>query len=156
MRLLELPDEVIELLEEGALSEGHGRALLLAEDHAARRALARAAAAQGWSVRTTEERARGATSNGRGRAARAAARRAPHPDQEQAAAEIAEALGGALGAEVRVSGRRAAATAPSWRSPRPRRRSSWPAGSGRARSRRAPERDGPDRRERSRPVLGRR
>ena len=41
MRLLDLPDEAIELLEEGALSEGHGRALLLAEDHGARRSLAR-------------------------------------------------------------------------------------------------------------------
>ena len=37
MRLLDLPDEVIELLQAGALSEGHGRALLLAEDHTARR-----------------------------------------------------------------------------------------------------------------------
>ena len=43
MRLLDLPDEVIELLQEEALSEGHGRALLLAEDHDARRGLARAA-----------------------------------------------------------------------------------------------------------------
>src|ERR1019366_1741228 len=52
MRLLDLPDETIELLEEGALSEGHGRALLLAEDHAARRRLARDAVREGWSVRT--------------------------------------------------------------------------------------------------------
>ena len=33
------------------LTEGHGRALLLADDHADRRRLARAAAAEGWSVR---------------------------------------------------------------------------------------------------------
>ena len=58
VRLLDLPDEAIELLQEGALSEGHGRALLLAEDHGARRRLARAAAEQGWSVRVTEARAR--------------------------------------------------------------------------------------------------
>ncbi len=58
IRLLDLPDETIELLEEGALSEGHGRALLLAEDHGARRSLARAAVEQGWSVRTAEARAR--------------------------------------------------------------------------------------------------
>src|SRR4051812_17603224 len=58
VRLLDLPDEVIELLQSGALSEGHGRALLLAEDHGARRALAREAAARSWSVRVTEERAR--------------------------------------------------------------------------------------------------
>ena len=37
IRLLDLPDEALELLERGELSEGHGRALLLAEDHADRR-----------------------------------------------------------------------------------------------------------------------
>src|SRR5271165_7281904 len=58
LRLLDLPDEVIELLQDGQLSEGHGRALLLAEDHTARRALARTAVQEGWSVRTTEARAR--------------------------------------------------------------------------------------------------
>ncbi|MDQ6916015.1 MAG: ParB/RepB/Spo0J family partition protein, partial [Actinomycetota bacterium] len=33
-RLLDLPDEALELLETGALTEGYGRALLLAHDHA--------------------------------------------------------------------------------------------------------------------------
>ncbi len=47
VRLLDLPEDVIELLQEGALSEGHGRALLLAEDHGARGALARSAVAGG-------------------------------------------------------------------------------------------------------------
>jgi ParB family chromosome partitioning protein len=121
MRLLDLPDEVIELLEEEALSEGHGRALLLAEDHGARRSLARTAAAEGWSVRTVEARARasngtagGAPGNGGSRAGGAdnagkggtrggrRGKQAPHPDQEEAAREIAEALGAALGAEVQV------------------------------------------------------
>jgi ParB family chromosome partitioning protein len=94
MRLLDLPDEVIELLEQGQLSEGHGRALLLADDHTARRSLAREAASEGWSVRTTEANAR--QSNGGDGAARptVARRRQPalHPDAEQAAQEIAEAL----------------------------------------------------------------
>ena len=58
MRLLELPDEAIELLQQGRLSEGHGRALLVAEDHSARRALAIRAVDGGWSVRTAEARAR--------------------------------------------------------------------------------------------------
>src|SRR5271155_4806228 len=62
MRLLDLPDEVIELLEDDRLSEGHGRALLLAEDHGARGSLARTAVTEGWSVRVVEARARG--SNG--------------------------------------------------------------------------------------------
>jgi ParB family chromosome partitioning protein len=100
VRLLDLPDEVIELLSQGRLSEGHGRALLLAEDHAERRLLARAAVEQGWSVRMTEERAR--ESNARAEASSPRARRVLHPDQEQAAAEISQALSGALGAEVTV------------------------------------------------------
>ncbi len=102
VRLLDLPDEVVELLQQGALSEGHGRALLLAEDHGARRRLARAAVEQGWSVRVVEERARESNS-GPGDAERPArgGRRA-HPDQEQAARDIAEALASALGADVRV------------------------------------------------------
>ncbi len=37
IRLLDLPDEALELIERGDLTEGHGRALLLATDHAARR-----------------------------------------------------------------------------------------------------------------------
>src|SRR6516165_1471380 len=105
VRLLDLPEEAIELLQEGALSEGHGRALLLAEDHGARRSLARAAMRQGWSVRTAEDRAR--ASNARADAAgerrrRRSTRSEPHPDQQRAAEEIAEALGGALGAELQV------------------------------------------------------
>jgi len=105
MRLLDLPEETIELLQEGALSEGHGRALLLAEDHGARRSLARRAVQEGWSVRTAEARAResNAEAGTEGRArARPHAGTPPHPDQEDAAREIAEALGAALGAEVRV------------------------------------------------------
>jgi len=58
MRLLDLPDEVLEQLQLGVLSEGHGRALLLAADHGLRRGLARSAAEHGWSVRMTERRAR--------------------------------------------------------------------------------------------------
>jgi ParB family chromosome partitioning protein len=104
VRLLDLPDAVIEMLENGELSEGHGRALLLAEDHDARRQLAQAAVEQGWSVRVLEERARASNAPAspptgvRSRTSAGAA----HPDQEHAANEIAEALSGALGAEVRV------------------------------------------------------
>ena len=56
LRLLDLPDEALTLLEAGDLTEGHGRALLLAEDHAARRRLARSAVAEGWSVRGRSRR----------------------------------------------------------------------------------------------------
>jgi ParB family chromosome partitioning protein len=106
VRLLDLPDEVIELLQEGALSEGHGRALLLAGDHGARARLARSAVQEGWSVRTVEARAREDNASD-GKGPRRIGKRSPsagsaHPDQEQAAREIADALGAALGTEVRV------------------------------------------------------
>jgi ParB family chromosome partitioning protein len=101
VRLLDLPDEAIELLERGVLSEGHGRAVLLAENHSARRSLAHAAANEGWSVRVTEERARESNAKDTQKPGRAAVSRV-HPDQEQAAKDIAVALGGALGADVQV------------------------------------------------------
>jgi ParB family transcriptional regulator, chromosome partitioning protein len=99
LRLLDLPDEALALVEDGSLSEGHGRALLLADDHAARRSIARAAVQGGWSVRVVEQRAREA--NAPARTARRG-RAAVHPDQEAAATRISEALGAALGTEVRV------------------------------------------------------
>ena len=58
IRLLDLPEEALELIERGELTEGHGRALLLCKDHAARRSLALEARDGGWSVRETERRAR--------------------------------------------------------------------------------------------------
>ncbi|MCZ4492099.1 MAG: ParB family transcriptional regulator, chromosome partitioning protein [Baekduia sp.] len=100
LRILDLPDETLALLESGALTEGHGKALLLAEDHADRKRLGRAAVDGDWSVRVTEERARQANAAASAPGARTAA--AVHPDQAAAAAEIADALGGALGTEVKV------------------------------------------------------
>ena len=58
LRLLELPDGVLGLIAAGELSEGHGRALLLASGHDERAALARRAVDRGWSVRDTEAAAR--------------------------------------------------------------------------------------------------
>jgi ParB family transcriptional regulator, chromosome partitioning protein len=99
LRILDLPDEALTLVEDGRLTEGHGRALLMAPGHSDRRRLARSAAEQGWSVRVTEEKARAAGSS----PARATTGRAAvHPDQAHAAEEIASALGAALGTDVRV------------------------------------------------------
>ncbi|MTD45549.1 ParB/RepB/Spo0J family partition protein [Conexibacter sp. W3-3-2] len=103
LRLLDLPEEALDLLESGALTEGHGRALLMAEDHADRRRLARAAADQGWSVRVLEEQARQAGTAGARSATRG--RAAIHPDQAAAAEDIAAALGAALGADLKVKPR---------------------------------------------------
>jgi ParB family transcriptional regulator, chromosome partitioning protein len=94
IRLLDLPDEVLELLASGDLSEGHGRAILLAHGNDARRALAREAAARGWSVRETERRAKGPAGSG--------GKVVPHPDQEAALARAEESLERALGTGVRV------------------------------------------------------
>ena len=106
IRLLDLPEEAIELVQAGTLSEGHGRALLLVEDHGARAGLARTAAQEGWSVRTVEARARAQNSAaGGGKRSEGPRKRLTadaHPDQLQAAQEISEALGAALGAEISV------------------------------------------------------
>ena len=54
LRLLELPDDVRLMIEQGELSEGHGRALLTLPDHGQRRKVARLVASRGLSVRQTE------------------------------------------------------------------------------------------------------
>ena len=105
IRLLDLPDEVLELLERGELTEGHGRALLLAQDHDARRRLARDAAAAGWSVRETRARGRAPPARQTPTAPRrGAARAAPRPGA--AVEQLADAFGAALGADVQVAPRR--------------------------------------------------
>jgi ParB family transcriptional regulator, chromosome partitioning protein len=100
IRLLELPDEALALIERGDLTEGHGRALLLADDHDARRRLARDAAAASWSVRELEHRARGAEPVRPSRTRRAAAL---HPDQQVAIERISDSLAAVLGLEVEVT-----------------------------------------------------
>src|SRR5215218_913471 len=102
LRLLDLPDDVLARLEDGTLSEGHGRALLMARDHDDRRRLARSAVADGWSVRETEARARAESD---GIITPRVTRRTPHPDQVEGAERLGEAFSRALGAEVRVTPR---------------------------------------------------
>jgi ParB family transcriptional regulator, chromosome partitioning protein len=106
LRLLDLPDEVLDLLAAGHLSEGHGRALLTAADHDDRRRLARCAVQEGWSVRQTEARARqaGGRRSPEIRAARGP-RAEPHPDQAEAARRLGEALSRTLGGDVNVTPR---------------------------------------------------
>jgi ParB family chromosome partitioning protein len=95
IRLLELPDEALALLETGDLSEGHGKALLGVPGNDVRRRLARDAARGGWSVRETEERVRLASQP------RARPTRAPSdPDALAALRDAAEALEEAIGHEV--------------------------------------------------------
>jgi len=104
LRLLDLPDEALDLISRGELTEGHGRAILMAADHDDRRRLARAAVAEGWNVRRTEAEARAAATPEPALVA-IASPRALHPDQQDAASRLGEAFGRALGADVRVTAR---------------------------------------------------
>jgi ParB family transcriptional regulator, chromosome partitioning protein len=100
IRLLELPDETLELLEAGELSEGHGKALLATGGNDVRRRLARDAVRAGWSVRETENRVRLAGQP------KARARRSAVSPEEAAALEAAgDVFEQALGHEVSVRGK---------------------------------------------------
>jgi ParB family chromosome partitioning protein len=98
IRILDLPDEALELLESGELSEGHGKALLAIDGNDVRRRLAREAARSGWSVRETENRVKlaGQPKQGRG------TRRAVGAEETTALQEAADRLETALGHEVKV------------------------------------------------------
>jgi ParB family transcriptional regulator, chromosome partitioning protein len=101
IRLLDLPEEALELIERGELSEGHGRAILLCKDHATRRHLALDARDGAWSVRETERRARDAE-RGEPEPRRP---RVVHPDLAEALAAAEDAMAAALGREVRARAR---------------------------------------------------
>jgi ParB family chromosome partitioning protein len=58
VRLLELPEDVLGMVERGQLSEGHARAVLAVPDQDGRRRLAREIVKKGLSVRAAEQRAR--------------------------------------------------------------------------------------------------
>jgi ParB family transcriptional regulator, chromosome partitioning protein len=58
LRLLELPDDVLALVERGELTEGHARAVLAVPDQDGRRRLARQIIRRGMSVRAAERAAR--------------------------------------------------------------------------------------------------
>jgi ParB family chromosome partitioning protein len=95
VRLLELPDDVLGLLERGQLSEGHARAVLAVPDNEERRRLARRIVRRGMSVRAAERAARWAGASTKPR------RRQP---VDPALAERArEALRRLTGADARVA-----------------------------------------------------
>jgi ParB family chromosome partitioning protein len=97
IRLLDLPDRVLGFVEDGELSEGHGRAILQAKGNDLRTRLAEQAVAHGWSVRETEERAKAAAAS--------PAKRRPRglsADEKAAIATAEDKLSSALGADVRI------------------------------------------------------
>jgi ParB family transcriptional regulator, chromosome partitioning protein len=72
LRLLELPDEVLGMVDRNLLTEGHARAVLAVPDHDDRRRLAKRIVREGLSVRAAERAARWAgakTNKPRARAA---------------------------------------------------------------------------------------
>jgi ParB family chromosome partitioning protein len=101
VRLLDLPEEALELIEAGHLSEGHGRAILLCKDHGARKRLARSARDGAWSVRETERRAREAENP----PPEKPEPKVIHPDLAEALAAVEDTLAAALGRDVKARAR---------------------------------------------------
>jgi ParB family chromosome partitioning protein len=97
LRLLKLPLEVTEMVDDGRLSEGHARALLGLGDRGQITKLARTAVEQGWSVRDLEAKVRGRPN---------ANRKAPARQVAPAQRRVEEALRKRLGTDVRVTARR--------------------------------------------------
>jgi ParB family chromosome partitioning protein len=95
VRLLELPDDVLGLVERGQLSEGHARAVLAVPDDEERRRLARRIVRGGMSVRAAERAARWA-------GARTKPRRR-QPVDPAVAARARDALRRITGADAKVA-----------------------------------------------------
>jgi len=91
MRLLELPDDVLSMLERGELTEGHARAVLSVPHHDDRRKLARRIVREGLTVRAAERAARWAGAKTK---ARKAVPTKVDPDLARRATAAAEALTG--------------------------------------------------------------
>lgn len=104
IRLLNLPDEVIQMLEDGMLTEGHGRALLRAGDHFTIRRLAHEAAANGWSVRETERRSEAAaeSANPKAKVESSGVSAVEQAEAHEAAGEIEGRFARAFGIDPRV------------------------------------------------------
>ena len=109
IRLLDLPDEVLELLESGELSEGHGRALLASTATTSAAASPATRRRGGWSVRETENRAKlasqpkekGARKGGRPRGGRGYARRRRRLESALGHEVKVRTTGGEIAVEIR-------------------------------------------------------
>jgi ParB family transcriptional regulator, chromosome partitioning protein len=99
MRLLDLPEAVLDLVEDGALSEGHGRAVLQAKSAELQVKLAREAVAKKLSVRDVEKRARAESGKSSKPGDAAPKKKSPN------VLDLERRLGLALGFEVKVEER---------------------------------------------------
>jgi ParB family chromosome partitioning protein len=96
IRLLELPDDVLGMVERGQLTEGHARAVLAVPDRDGRRRLAREIVRRGLSVRAAEQRAKWAGARQRPRTRSA-------PVDPALAERVRTALGQLLGRHARIA-----------------------------------------------------
>jgi ParB family chromosome partitioning protein len=99
LRLLELPDEVLGMLDRQLLSEGHARAVLAVPDHDGRRRLAKRIVREGLSVRAAERAARWA-------GAKTKRPRATAPVDPALALRVREAAERLTGMPARIAGGR--------------------------------------------------
>ena len=99
IRLLELPDDVLGMVERGQLTEGHARAVLAVPDNEGRRRLAREIVQKGLSVRVAEQRAKWA-------GAKQKPRVRSTPVDPALAARVRESLERLTGFHAKVSGSR--------------------------------------------------
>jgi ParB family transcriptional regulator, chromosome partitioning protein len=97
VRLLDLPADVLELVDRGELSEGHARAVLAVPDHGERRKLAQRIVRDGISVRAAELAARNAGARTKPR------RRPSHRVDPLLAGRVQGALQRMTGFRVRVA-----------------------------------------------------
>ncbi len=108
LRLLKLPEEIKQQIQEGKLSEGHARALLSVSDETQQLALAKQAAEEGWSVRELENRTR-SDAPARPSSPPGPPGVQPRAPQKMPSADIRrveDALRKRLGTDVRVTSRR--------------------------------------------------
>lgn len=96
VRLLELPESVQDMITRGELSEGHGRAILMADGPARRVRVAERVVAEGLSVRATERLARSMAADAPPRSSRESIASTPLGDS------ALEAFGEAFDTPVRV------------------------------------------------------
>ncbi len=99
MRLLELPADVLAMVERGELTEGHARAVLSVPDDTERRQLARKIVRQGLSVRAAERAARWAGAKTKPRKSSAAV-------DPELVTRVRSAIGRLTGVEPRVTANR--------------------------------------------------
>lgn len=103
MRLLKLPEEIQKLIEEGKLTAGHGRALLLTDDRAIQIRTARSIIEKQMSVREAERTVKRATAESTVTAAKKQVTQTADPNVRHAETKLMRSLG--TNVKIRPSGK---------------------------------------------------